>query len=633
MPQLVIVEGPEMGTTYEVDGELAIGCGPGVDVTVDERRMKRPARVVVVDGRAHLESHGDAVRVNGMPQQRVPLQHGDMISCGSTVLLFSEDSPGDPLPDEPGPAPSQILSRRALFEDAESVVMSLGVDLSADANSRLVTLYKIAALLTEADGLETAVERLLVLVVDALEADRGFVLLVDEDERTISQRFWWSRKEGRLKELPGVSRSLLRTVTQGRQGVVSASTPEEEDLSTSMTELGVCSTMMIPLLRQGRLHGVLGVDSLDWQRSFTDADLTYLSQIGVQASMCIATLQTYEEPAQFSKNLRSLGRATQWLSSYLDRDAILKETVAFACSIFQCRRASIMLKEDDGALRLSHGIGVALPRDQWADVVVHPGEGIAGRVLASGEAVNARAEGDGAERGYHGDSYMVVPIRDEKAGVMGVVNVTDKLSRRSFGSNDLELLTILANQAGIALTNAALYEKATVDNLTRLHVRRYFFQRLSELVKKARQREQPLSLLMLDLDHFKRLNDTYGHPAGDAVLRSAGKLLRSLVRNVDVASRYGGEEFAVILPDADVEVASRIGERIRAAIAAHGFEHDGDRHSVTVSIGIASLHEDERRDHLIKRADQALYDAKDRGRNLVAIAADDVGRSATVTSG
>ncbi|GIW72640.1 MAG: hypothetical protein KatS3mg102_2182 [Planctomycetota bacterium] len=197
---------------------------------------------------------------------------------------------------------------------------------------------------------------------------------------------------------------------------------------------------------------------------------------------------------------------------------------------------------------------------------------------------------------YASESFVIVPIfaagdaQDRRGRTLGALCVTDKLSRGPFHGNDQELLQVLASQAGTALTNAELYEKATVDTLTRVFVRRHFMQRLEEAVANARFRGEPLALVLIDLDHFKSVNDTHGHQAGDAVLRGFGRLLKQVVRAEMVCGRWGGEEFAVLCPGMEGEVAVRVAERIRAAVAAHEFRIPGGLAlRRTASFGVACL--------------------------------------------
>ncbi|HWK00609.1 MAG TPA: PleD family two-component system response regulator [Xanthobacteraceae bacterium] len=163
-------------------------------------------------------------------------------------------------------------------------------------------------------------------------------------------------------------------------------------------------------------------------------------------------------------------------------------------------------------------------------------------------------------------------------------------------------------------------ELAIIDPLTGLYNRRYMESHAGALVARANDRDKPLSLLILDIDHFKSVNDSYGHEAGDEVLREFASRLRSCVRGVDLACRLGGEEFVVVMPDTDLGIASRVAERIRRRIAGEPFSIDRGARSieVTISVGLSSLNGAEDTPALIlKRADEALYRAKNSGRNRV----------------
>ncbi len=165
---------------------------------------------------------------------------------------------------------------------------------------------------------------------------------------------------------------------------------------------------------------------------------------------------------------------------------------------------------------------------------------------------------------------------------------------------------------------------AVTDSLTGLYNRRYLDAHLPVLLTRARGRERALTLVMIDFDHFKRINDQYGHDAGDDVLREFASRLRRTIRNVDLMCRYGGEEFVVVLPDTDMEAASAVAERVRAAVAEAPFTVSGGQHRVhlTISIGISGLRLiGDSAEALFARTDAALYQAKRDGRNRVVRAA------------
>lgn len=189
---------------------------------------------------------------------------------------------------------------------------------------------------------------------------------------------------------------------------------------------------------------------------------------------------------------------------------------------------------------------------------------------------------------------------------------------------DVERCGILVSQFALAVRRIRLYERvqelAIRDGLTGVFVRRHFLARLQEEVARAARHGLPLTFLMVDLDQFKRVNDTYGHLVGDAVLRELAALLRTQVRDVDLVGRYGGEEFGVGLLDTGSDAARVVAERIRQAIGTATFRVYDERLAMTVSIGVAAFPQDATdAAELVEHADAAMYEAKQAGRNQVAV--------------
>ena len=200
---------------------------------------------------------------------------------------------------------------------------------------------------------------------------------------------------------------------------------------------------------------------------------------------------------------------------------------------------------------------------------------------------------------------------------LGVLNIS-KPAPYTLDEKDLEFFKALSNQAAIAIENARLYEMAIKDELTKLYVRRYFDQRLKEEMRRAKRYRGSLTVMLLDIDHFKRFNDTYGHAAGDEVLQFLSKVMRDQVRGVDIVSRHGGEEFAILCPEQSLKDSLAPAERIRATVEATELTLAGHKVRCTVSIGVASYPTDAQRpEALLEMADQALYHAKHTGRNRV----------------
>ena len=211
--------------------------------------------------------------------------------------------------------------------------------------------------------------------------------------------------------------------------------------------------------------------------------------------------------------------------------------------------------------------------------------------------------------------------------LIGSLNLGSKDPERFIEGSATDFLQRLATIVAICLENATNHERlkrvGLTDSLTGVNNRRFFDQRLGEEVARARRSGEPLACLFLDIDHFKRINDRHGHRVGDRVLSEVATLIREQLRSTDVLGRYGGEEFAALLVNAQKEMALEIAERIRGAIEAKRFEReDGGWLSATISIGVSSLRGDDGNaehlaEELVDRADQALYLAKNAGRNRV----------------
>jgi len=248
-------------------------------------------------------------------------------------------------------------------------------------------------------------------------------------------------------------------------------------------------------------------------------------------------------------------------------------------------------------------------------------ESLEGEALAVSDFNNSlfgRAFPDGAEQLQAAGVKIVVPLVYKKR-LMGLLALEEKYTNAEFGPADFQFLSVLAPLAANAVSNAQLYEQAILDGLTRLYVVRYFRQRCREEIKRAYRYGKPVSLILWDVDHFKNINDTYGHLVGDQVLRELGHLMKHATRvDVDIVARYGGEEFVFLLPETPREGALVLAERVRRRVEQHAFT--SRELSLTVSGGIAAFPVDAR-DYasLVARADDELFRAKRHGRNRVCV--------------
>jgi diguanylate cyclase (GGDEF)-like protein len=317
---------------------------------------------------------------------------------------------------------------------------------------------------------------------------------------------------------------------------------------------------------------------------------------------------------KFNQNLRRIDAEDFWL-----------RITQVSAELLGAERASILVRnEKSNSLYAKAAIGARI------NLLSEPSVGgrVARRILDIGDPVvvpdikGVGIEVAPAEWNYKTSSFISYPIIiDDRR--LGVLNFTDKAGGNEFGRSDLELLQAIAPQIAVAIDRTAMKDKAgeyeqlsVTDPLTGLLNRRYLEERIAEEIVRSKRHRFALSLMMLDVDHFKSYNDTFGHPAGDSALRAVAEILKETLRGADVAARYGGEEFAILLPQTSSEEAAQIGERLRKKIERTEFP----QRKVTVSIGIASCSaEVETPRDLISAADVALYAAKTHGRNNVQI--------------
>jgi len=219
------------------------------------------------------------------------------------------------------------------------------------------------------------------------------------------------------------------------------------------------------------------------------------------------------------------------------------------------------------------------------------------------------------------EPHILVPLQ-AKGTINGLLVLGEKIGGEPFDDRDREYLMNIAGLAAIAIHNAYLFELTTTDRMTKLKLKHAFLNTLQERLRRGNLPEETVSLVMLDIDHFKRVNDTFGHLAGDETLKGAAAIVLEEVRMIDVAARYGGEEFILLLPGTDKKGAWEVAERIRQRIEEAGFVSGQRLVRVTVSLGVAEFdpYLDTSPAVFIERVDRALYASKQNGRNRSTLA-------------
>lgn len=312
---------------------------------------------------------------------------------------------------------------------------------------------------------------------------------------------------------------------------------------------------------------------------------------------------------------------TRLLGDERSLEDALQATTDAALEVLPCDHASLRLFDDARRELLStarSGAGTGAPPAQF-----RAGEGVLGMVADTGKAALVEDAGTDPRftvrpTGFPVGSLVAVPL---VAGgqVVGVLSASSPRAR-AFGERDRDLAQLLANCTVPSIETARLARLAVTDDLTRAYNYRVLGPRLGEEVSRAARYGDPLSVLMMDLDHFKRVNDRYGHAVGDEVLRGFVDRVRAEVRQPDVLIRRGGEEFLLVMPKTGEPDAQKVAERIRERVAASPIETTGGPVPLTVSIGVATWTFGEEAAGLEARADAALYRAKRRGRDRVSTA-------------
>lgn len=216
---------------------------------------------------------------------------------------------------------------------------------------------------------------------------------------------------------------------------------------------------------------------------------------------------------------------------------------------------------------------------------------------------------------------LIVPLK-AKNHINGILILGEQITSEPYSDYEKEHILNIASLAAIAISNSTLLEMTTTDMMTHLRLKHYFFTVLVEKLEMSSNLDSPISVLMLDIDHFKRVNDTYGHSFGDIVLQRVAEVIQQNTRVQDLAARYGGEEFVLMLSDTAEATAIKIAERIRTSIEKIEIPFEDKVLRLTISIGVAQYHpeQDINAKSLVDRADKALYHAKETGRNRVSVA-------------
>lgn len=323
--------------------------------------------------------------------------------------------------------------------------------------------------------------------------------------------------------------------------------------------------------------------------------------------------------------LQTLKYATRQLVSELDLDRVVFHGVCTVADFSSSKNLSLMLMNDDGKSVRIAGIminGNYTPGNDQINIKNTP----LMEVLESKRPAEYFCV---RKTEYPVPTFSIFsksrkcschPLIGSKNKVIGFINFEyrpDYLCNQ----NHNEICTVITTLIAAAIENAQLFQMATIDGLTGLYVRRFFDIRLQEEITRLKRIESDLALIIFDIDHFKNINDNYGHQQGDIILKEISEIIKAAVRkNIDIPCRYGGEELALILPGTDLEGAVVLGERIRKRCAEYQFSSlKGAKIHATISGGIAAINTKsiKSKEELFRKADKKLYEAKQAGRNRI----------------
>lgn len=425
--------------------------------------------------------------------------------------------------------------------------------------------------------------------------------------------------------------SVGRTVSDRRPITIGdvSNDPSFSELEMLVRQEGYYSVLAVPLLGPDRVFGAIEVYSSE-RRLFREDEVQLLSIFANQAAIAIANAELHESAQNRLTALNALFKTVEYLSASSDPDEIMDMVVSQVFHLFPCNIAYIMLVNPDTQeleVVVSRGFSSEFEKTTVERNLIPVRKCWA---LKKGNRFNVEDDEhdftcpeiitEGPAR-----SYVCAPLT---AGgkTFGVMHMSSDASHR-FSEEDIDLFITLANQVAIASERAQLFQKveqlAISDPLTGLFNYRYFRQRLNESLRQAERYGRSVSLLMMDLDHFKQHNDAFGHPSGDGVLQKLADIVKDCLREVDFFARYGGEEFCVILHDTDKQGAFAVAEKIRTSVEKATFSGDAENPVIhkTLSVGVATYPTDATRDEdLINESDTALYRAKEAGRNRVCVA-------------
>ena len=469
--------------------------------------------------------------------------------------------------------------------------------------------------------------------VKILNAERALLFLTDDDSGLVRPHLGRDANRLDLVDPSGYSSTIVEKVAMSREPIVLTGTEQGAALgSESAVTHGLRSILVAPLSMEERLLGIVYLDSRLAKGIFTRDDVEVLSAITSHVAFALETARMAEMEMSVETERRQrevaelLAGSMQTLGQSLEPRGVLRTTLQTAVSALRGDAGAILLADGERLeVAAVMGADVALPPEGY-DVARHDqpeiAEALASRAAIAVETVASERSSPLAALIGPAGSFVVAPlvVRDQATGALIVV----ARQPGTFGETQNKIASALAGQGVVAYENAQLFSRvqslAQLDELSGVANRRHFFERAQAAFDTARGSARPLSAMMLDIDHFKEVNDRYGHASGDDVIRTVAQRVSEAIGSADLVGRYGGEEFALVV-EGPLQPAARLAERLREAIAETPVMTATGPITVTASVGVAEMNDrDADLGRLLQRTDAALYEAKRQGRDRVSLA-------------
>ncbi|PWT90080.1 MAG: hypothetical protein C5B54_07820 [Acidobacteria bacterium] len=389
------------------------------------------------------------------------------------------------------------------------------------------------------------------------------------------------------------------------------------------------SFLAVPVLDGNRLEGVLTLDS-SHQNYFAADSETMVGSFATQISETIRMARLAKEREERAFEFQAFYHASRELSAMIDFDEIIRKLHLLSAEIVHSDFSAIVMLQLDAT---QYSVFEWNPQEKSSKMLAelrNDGRTWISWFLSNREEplIISTSQLELQEMPLLSEeqripgmaTFLAIPMRHQQKSI-GAMLLGAKV-KDAFSSYEARILSILCNQAAVSLENASIIKKmeelAITDGLTGLFNHRFLQEALDKEFDRSERQKTPFSLLIMDIDHFKGFNDSFGHPAGDFVLKSLANLLKASARKIDILARYGGEEFAALLPGIDQKNARKTAERWRKSVQRASFKWETKSFAITLSIGFATFPIDANtKGDLIDKADRALYAAKEKGRNQV----------------